>query len=290
MVALKTVRSKFRSLLRGVTTQTFLTQVGLVVGPATIVALLCQLIDLTARDTAAICLGVTLFIALIQYHVWIEAHLSSAWTLAALAAAMFLYYFTYENILLKDTGLSRYYKASNDFLGEDLGERIEGSADEIWFFGASFHISADDQNRRLLAALNRGVDVHYLILDPSSDRMDAIARDFDSTEENLRTDCEATMSDLNDIFREWNQVKKSARNPGRLQVRLFRSTPRFRGYFFDPGESGQAYLVPYINRIASPDSPAFLFENCSSGVAQHFYAGMKRLWEDSLDYQLKSTN
>lgn len=258
-----------------------LSQLGLILGPATVVALFCQFADMSPRNTAAVAIAVVLFVALCLNRSWINQALSSTLVVGVSLVGLLVYYFTYENILIKDTGLTRYYRASNDYLGDMLGTDIAAANDTIWFFGINFHISAEDKREAILGALKRGLNVRYLVVNPDSPQMAQIAYDFDSDPKNLADECRAGIRDLEFLQSRWEKSKLNEKTPGELEIRLFDSTPRMRAYFFDPGPNGKAYVVPYINRVNSPDSPGFLFGNFEAGVAKTYFYGVSKVWQSA---------
>jgi Domain of unknown function (DUF5919) len=261
-----------------------LNQLGLILGPTTVVAFFCQFVDMSQRNVAAVSIASIFFLALCLNRYWVNKNISSALAVGLLIAGFGIYYFTYENILIKDTGLIRYYKSSNDYIAGALESDVEKSRVSILFFGTNFHISAQDRRMAIFSALKRGVKIRYLLLNPDGPQIHQVAIDFDSNPKNLADECRSGLRDLEYLQSTWSEMRKNEKTPGEIEIRTFDSTPRLRGYFFDPGPDGKAYIVPYINKVNSPDSPGFLFGNFDSGVAKIYYYGVSRLWQDAVPF------
>lgn len=262
--------------------QKLLTNLSLLLGPASLVGLAAPLADISARDTAVLSFATIVLISLCHYRQKINTTIPSALALAMLSSLALLYYFTYDNILLKDTGLIRFYKKSNDYLAE-VSKFITESHDEIFFFGTNFHITAEDRREELLNKLNEGTEIKFLVMNPYSQRLDMLSGDFDVNTENLRSESLSGLEDLVTLEKRWADLKGKSSNPGTFEVRLFDTSPKMRAYFFDASnEKGKAYLVPYANKLNSPQSPGFLFEMKKGGVAEIYLKGIKKLWHEAI--------
>ena len=127
--------------------------------------------------------------------------------------------------------------------------------------------------------------VRYLIFDPFSPNLNQVARDFDQSHSELRQECLYNLQSLLDLQKKWSASSATVSKPGELEIHFYDTTPRMRGYFLDPElPAGKAFLVPYINKVNSPDLPGFQFQNISDGVASDYFAGVKRLWSSSMTY------
>ncbi|WAK01354.1 hypothetical protein [Methylobacter sp. YRD-M1] len=262
--------------------QKLLTELGLFLGPASLVGLAAPVADISSRDTAILSFATIILISLCHYRQKINSTIPSALALAVLFTLALLYYFTYDNILLKDTGLIRFYKKSNDYLAE-VSKFIADAHDEVLFFGTNFHITAEDRREELLSKLNEGLDIKFLVMDPYSQRLGMLATDFDSDVENLKKESMSGLEDLVLIEKRWSEFKNKSSNPGTFEVRLFDTSPKMRGYFFDANSAkGKAYLVPYANKLNSPQAPGFLFEMKKDGVAGIYLTGIKKLWQEAV--------
>ena len=64
---------------------------------------------------------------------------------------------------------------------------------------------------------------------------------------------------------------------------MFEASPKMRAYFFDGATGhGRAYLVPYMNKLNSPQSPGYLFSVKKDGVAEIYLAGIRKLWQEAI--------
>jgi hypothetical protein len=262
-----------------------LTDTGLILGPATLVGLFAPLMDISTRDTAILSLATVVLISLCHYRHIVNTFVSSALALAVLVICGLIYYFAYENILLKDTGLISFTKKSNDYLGE-LGKLIAESKDEILFFGTDFHITVEDKREDLLKKLSEGVNIKYLVLNPYSNRLSMLASDFDVNIEKLKSESLDGLQGLLTLDKRWSDIKDKSQNPGTLEIRLFDATPKMRAYFFDGGSGhGRAYLVPYMNKLNSPQSPGYLFAIKKDGVAEIYLTGIRKLWQEAIPFE-----
>lgn len=258
-------------------TKKILNEVGLLLVPAGAVGLFCQVLSVDAQRTAVYSFTAVLFVLCCLHRSWINTWVPSALVLAVFIGFGAIFFFNYENILLKDTGLIRRFQESADFQAE-LGTQISAANEEIWFFGTNFHISAVERRPRLLKQLRAGVRVRYLIVDPFTTNMPRLAKDFDQTEREFADECMKGLSDVLELRRLWLQDKLR----GELEVRFFESTPRARVYVFDPSRpAGRTLFVPYMNRVNSPSLPGFLLDNSAKGVFGSYFGGITTLWNES---------
>ena len=116
----------------------FLEAVGLIGAPTGIIAFFCQIMDVSARTTGAISLAVVCLVSLCLYRHFINARIPSVVVASLLIALSAIFFLNYDNILLKNTGLIKYYKRSSEFQS-DLLEEMKSSKSEVWFFGTNFY-------------------------------------------------------------------------------------------------------------------------------------------------------
>jgi len=258
-----------------------LTQLGLILTPAGIIALFCQVLDVSPQSTAAISLSAAALTSICIYRKLINKSIPAALFAALLVGLATVFFFNYKNILLKDTGLIKYYKRSNDFLS-DLDTEINRSKQEIWFFGTNFNISAGERRELLLKKLEGGVKIRFLVFDPDSARLDDLARDFSQSPAELKSECQKGIQSIIELDKQWRIRAKSAATPGELEIRIFETHPHARLYFFDPRRSeGTSYFVPYVSDVNSPNVPGFLLGNIDGGVYKAYFDGTLKLWSDS---------
>lgn len=148
---------------------------------------------------------------------------------------------------------------SDEFQGEvsKSFEIVTGSAK---MFGTSFHKSI--RNGTLLAAARRGVDIHYLFLNPClrDNEMARIAKRFDQDADHLRAELTTTFYGL----RKASDALRKEENESHLQARVVDEPIGIRLYSFTPSRGGSqddsvAYFVPYVYGTDSPDLLGFSY-------------------------------
>jgi len=213
----------------------------------------------------------------------INSYVPASLLMALLIGLAAVFFFNYQNILLKDTGLIEYYPHSNDFLGSIEGP-IRQAQEDIWFYGTDFNISAGDRRPLLLNKLASGLRLNYLIFDPHSSHLEDLAADFDQSPAELRAECEKGLADLLQLRKEWQDKSKSSRSPGEVNVRVFETHPHARFYVFDSGRTqGRTFFVPYVNGVNSPGVPGFLLANVKDGVFRAYFSSILKMWNQSTD-------
>jgi hypothetical protein len=266
-----------------VTTAKVLTQIGLILTPAGLIALFCQVLDVSSRTTGVTSLAAVLLTSICVYRQFINRRVPASLLTALLVALAAVFFFNYQNILLKDTGLIKYYQHSNDFLSQIDGP-ISKAQEEIWFLGTDFNVSAGERRNLLLRQLAAGIKIRYLIFDPRSNHMEDLAADFDQSPPELAAECEKGLQSLLRLRKEWRERSRTTQSPGELSVRIFETHPHARFYVFDPARTkGNTFFVPYINSVNSPEVPGFLLENVNSGVFKSYFNGILKLWAESMD-------
>jgi hypothetical protein len=177
---------------------------------------------------------------------------------------------------IKGVGILRYWRRSNDFLPY-IREAIAKASSEIWISGASFYLSVPDNEDLLIDRAKHGVKIHFLILDPNGSNLDAIAKTFGQSSDELRQECLTTVRALKRIREKLLPTERE-----QLEVRLFNESPRARFYFFDPANpNSNTFFVPHVNSINSPAVPGFLLANVPFGLARIYYASVKDFWESA---------
>lgn len=262
-----------------------LTQLGLIVTPAGIIALFCQVLDASSRTTGATSLAAVFLASICVYRRFINRYVPASLLTALLVGLAAVFFFNYQNILLKDTGLIKYYQHSNEFLAQIDGP-IAQAREEIWFLGTNFNVSAGEHRNLLLKKLADGIKIRYLILDPHSTHLGELAPDFDQSPAELRAECEKGLQSILQLRKEWQDRSKATPRPGELAVKIFERTPHARFYIFDPGRTeGNTFFVPYINTANSPEVPGFLLANIDGGVFRSYYDSVRKLWNQSADLE-----
>ena len=258
-----------------------LATLGLLFSPVTAIALFCAVLGVSGQNTATISIITVLLTALCLFRKEVNTRIPSSLVIALLIALAATFTMNYEHILFKDTGLIRYFRTSNDFLGQE-GPFLDNAKSEIWFVGMDFHITAGDRKDMILKKLNQGVKVRFLVFDPSSPMLDTIGRDFDQTPQAIESECTDSLSSLVSLQDEWMRQDGYSHYPDGLEIRLFQDAPHARYYLTDPDDPrAKSYFVPYMNHENSPSLPGFLLGNINNGVIQAYVPGIRKLWTSS---------
>jgi hypothetical protein len=258
-----------------------LKQFGLVLTPVGIIAVFCQVLNASPGVTGVASIATILLTSICLYRRYINKHVPSALLSALLIGLGVVFFANYQNILLKDTGLIKYYRRSKDFPAQ-IDKQIGASQQEIWFVGLNFNITAGQERPALLDKLSKGLNIRFLILNPRSTRIGDLAPDFDQSPAELRSECEKSLQSILELRRVWQEDASKSSTPGELEIRVLEMPPHARFYVFDPARTqGTTLYIPYMNKINSPDLPGYLLENVDSGVFGSYFGGIKKLWAAS---------
>lgn len=179
--------------------------------------------------------------------------------------------------LWKSTGIIDFTPNANDFLPR-IRTLINEAREDIWFAGVSFYITLPNNQSYLLNALERGVNVRFLVYNPYSENLQDVARGFSQTPQELLSESELTIKNLAALSDKAQQ--RNAR--GKLEVRLFTVVPKMRLYVTDRHtERGVTFFIPHIDDRNTPNTPGFLARNLKTGVAPAFVEGLERAWNAS---------
>jgi hypothetical protein len=259
---------------------------GLLFAPVSVIALLCNVLGLSVRNTASISLASIILTAIILYRGAINRTVPSSLVCGLLVGLVAVFTANYEHIIFKDTGLIRYFHSSNNFLGENEGF-FTGAKKEIWFVGLDFHITAGDRKDLILTELEKGIKVRFLVFNPDSPLLTNIAVDFDQDPRALSSECTQSIENILALRNEWLRRPASAMYPEGLEIKTFEDVPHARLYIVDPDDNrGQAYYNPYMNRESSPVLPGYLLSNIKGGVMQEYLPGVRRLWSTAQSVEI----
>jgi hypothetical protein len=254
---------------------------GLLFTPVSVIALLCNLLGVSGQNTASISLASVVLTAIVLYRSTINKMIPSSILMGLLVGLIATFTANYEHILFKDTGLIRYFHASNDFLGQ-AGPFLDRAKKEIWFVGLDFHITAGDRKKLILKKLEEGVTVRFLVFNPYSPLLPVIAQDFDQDAKELQSECIKSTESIIQLKEEWSRESAYQKYPDGLQVRFFEDVPHARMYLVDPDDTkARSFYIPYMNHENSPALPGYLLGNIQDGVIQEYLPGVKKLWSKS---------
>ncbi len=254
---------------------------GLLFTPVSVIALLCNLLGISGQNTATISLASIILTAIILYRGAINRAVPSALLCGLIIGLGAVFAANYEHILFKDTGLIRYFHASNDFLGQS-GSFLSSAKKEIWFVGVDFHITASDRQQLILKKLSEGVKVRFLVFDPDSPFLGNMAQDYDQTPQVLTSECLDGIQSIIALRDIWLKEQSSQAYPDGLQIRLFEDVPHARFYLVDPDDTkAKSFYIPYMNHENSPVLPGYLLSNISGGVIHEYLPGVRKLWNSA---------
>lgn len=263
-------------------------QLGVLAGAGAAVGLVAKALGASDSQVAAVSVAPVLCAYVIIYRDRIQNRVRVTWILVGLIAMLaigttfsgYLGQVVLGQTLTKATGIVEYAPRANAFLPR-LHQLIRGAKDEVWFTGISFYISLPENRAELLAKLEEGVNVRFLIYSPLSKDLDQVAESFGQTREELVGELKITIENLRTLQAE--AVTRKAK--GELQVRLFSAVPKMRMYSFDRrSDEGLTFFIPHVDRQNSPTVPGFLAKNVPTGVVPPLLEGAERLWASSIPF------
>jgi hypothetical protein len=282
----------------GFPAETVLKQLGQVMIPAGLIALMCQLFRIDSQITALLSLSVVGEIAIWLNREHIQRRLSSPLLLSVLVLLLagipiYLHKLKTAKEISPPSellGITAYGDRANDFLLPQVPAAINNAKEEIWFVGIDFHISVTQVQEELLSKLYQGVSVRFIIYDfltgysgsiASKAEFLQLAKTFDYDVDGMIADGESTVDNLLRLRKAWDQSRSAAK----LEIRLTRTLPRARMYVFDPHrEEGHSFIVPYIDYKNSVNNPGFIVLNRSQGFFGPYFKGSERIWASSEDF------
>ncbi len=259
--------------------------IGKITAPTGIIGASSAIFTSNSETISVISVATMLIMLIILYHKQINQKVPSSIMIGIILSLGIIFYFGYENILIKDTGLKKYWKQSRS-IGQTVGELIELSKEEIFFYGTNFHITITDNENQLLKRLENGVNIKCLVFNPESPFLDAAAKNAGQPKEQFYSECRSGIESLKTLERKWDLIQKNINSTGNLEIRLYDELPTVRAYIFDPKNSGsECIFIPYVHTINSPALPAFQFKNQKTGVFQDYYTPLLLLWQKAKIYK-----
>jgi hypothetical protein len=194
-----------------------------------------------------------------------------------------------KNDLVDQIGVLKLYDRSNDFLSTGaknlFTSSLAGARREAWFVGTTFFISTDQYYDMLLGRLADGIDLNFLILDPTSQALSDTSRMLGVSKEELALQCNAGIRILLRLAGD----AARANAPGKLNVKLVKDEITSRLYFFDPKtDNGLTYLVPQVTGANSQFLPGFLVKNSVAKFHAQYFDAAQSIWRDPDSVSLES--
>lgn len=272
------------------TTVRILKELGEVLVPVSLVALVAQVFSASARTTAILSLLVIALLYTWLYRRWLNNRVKSALIIgiAVVAAAVALLLppgSGWRGGELSSAGIVAYGERANDWALPKIPEYAKDAKREVWYAGVDFHISASQHQDMLLKLLGQGVSVRFLLYDFLNTNGDGLnpnfpelVKRFDYESPQLLADLTSTVENLRKLQSRWVNKPSGAQ----LEIRVYKALPWARAYFFDPAqESGRAILINYVYGKDTSNLPAFVLRNEAHGLMPHYYSGMSILWQDA---------
>jgi predicted acylesterase/phospholipase RssA len=162
-------------------------------------------------------------------------------------------------------GVTAFYSESRD-LQPDIAANIAASKASIAMVGTHFNISLDQRRDDLLRALERGVNVTVVVLDPNSQYFASAAANIGNEPTDLKEKCDVSLKYFRTLEKAW-KLKYAAGETGTVGSLSLKYTEvpfMCRYYAFDSeAGKGELFINPYIDRLRSIESPAYRLDTGS---------------------------
>jgi hypothetical protein len=173
------------------------------------------------------------------------------------------------------------FERSNDFLAtgdkHQFPSLLKQARQEVWFVGTTFFISLDQYHDLLLSRLADGINLNFLVLDPTAESVTKVAALMAVTPKEVFHDC---MSGVRILSRTMEEAKKQNAS-GELRLKIVGEPIQTRLYMFDPRASeGYFYYVPQLNGSNPQTLPGFLATNSKASYREPYFKGVLKLWND----------
>jgi hypothetical protein len=167
-----------------------------------------------------------------------------------------------------------------------IGRAIAASRSEMFLMATNFSYTPVLNIAEFRDKIDRGVNVRFMVLNPTTRMLAHIARGIAVSEEDLRAENKLHLKTIVDLQEYADSRRRQLTTAGEVTIRLYDSTPRGRSYVFD-GPEGESFFVPYASR--GPTRPLPVYHCTNNGkVARRYISGMEELWEseDAIPIQL----
>lgn len=142
-----------------------------------------------------------------------------------------------------------------------IGNRLANCRKKAVLSGVHFDISLSDWRVDYLKALERGIDIDIIVLDPKGSAVAVTAETYCMSESELQDECNNGLAKAMALKDE--AMKQACK--GGVQIYLMNTLPRARYYIFDPRERhGVLTFTAYIEDTRSSYSPTVAYRGDSS--------------------------
>jgi hypothetical protein len=166
---------------------------------------------------------------------------------------------------------------------EMVKETLTAATTSAWFFGSTLEQSLDTPPKVFLDALQRGVTLHWLVINPNEkERLRLLAEEVDTTYDDAILAAEATINRLLLLLKRYS-LGGDQFDPSKLCVRVTKRPIRMRAYVADPDQPGAlGYFIPSINQKKSIHLPVFKCRNTPQGLFSTYFEGLHQEWNSSM--------
>ena len=180
-----------------------------------------------------------------------------------------------ETEALDDPGVIRCYtNAAEAQLA--IGKALSAAESSIFFLATNLSYTPTFNTAELRKKILDGVIIRLLILNPLIGAIASIARDFNIRVEQLQAENKLSLRALIDLQDYANSLRQQMPDAGTVEIRLYDTPPRGRGYVFD-GLPGESFFAPYATR--GPGQPLPIYHCINRGGAAGIYIqGMESMW------------
>jgi len=179
---------------------------------------------------------------------------------------------------LDDPGVIRCYTNAAE-AQMAIGKALSASQSSIFFMATNFSYTPTFNMAELRNKIHHGITIRFLILNPLAEGLASIARDFTIQKEQLEAENKLGLRVLVDLQEYANSLRRQTRGAGTVEIRLYDTPPRGRGYVFD-GPLGESFFAPYATRGPGQPLPIYHCVN-SRGVARIYMQGMNSMWDSA---------
>lgn len=155
---------------------------------------------------------------------------------------------------------------------------------EIFFVGATMHITLGNRREAILQKLREGVTIRFLIADPEGSAYRYNAEMFGQTEAELRKETEITLDGFRAVQGEWEKIKPNVPEANRGQCILKTVNAVFPTgfYFYDAiSEPLDMLMVPHVMGHDAPEIPSYRIPHEQRKIIEHYYDSFQNMWNSA---------
>lgn len=180
-----------------------------------------------------------------------------------------------ESDVLIDPGLMRCYTNASEAQAA-IGRAIATSKCSIFLMATNLSYTPILNIAEFQEKIVQGVNIRFMVLNPTTRILGSIARGIAVKEEDLRAENKLHLRTILDLRLYADSRRNEVPTAGEVSIRLFDTTPRGRAYVFDDPR-GESFFVPYASR--GPTRPLPVYHCSNSGkIARRYIDGMEELW------------